>query len=122
MQRRIYELMSLIKAADDRLAKGISTGEFGFAYWPVRGQEAIAASLGACLRPTDQLCTTYRGMHDLIGKGVPIVEIYGEMLGRTVGASRGKGGTMHIAHPQSGVMLSPGRVGAGLPGAGGPAR
>lgn len=37
------------------------------------------------------------------------------MMGRTVGASRGKGGTMHIANPEVGVMLSTGIVGAGPP-------
>ena len=36
-------------------------------------------------------------------------------MGRTVGASRGKGGTMHIAKPEVGVMLSTGIVGAGPP-------
>jgi pyruvate dehydrogenase E1 component alpha subunit len=113
--RRCFELMTLMKAADDRLAKGITSGEFLCVYWPSRGQEAIAAALGVCLRPDDQLVTTYRGLHDLIGKGVPLVEIYGEMMGRTVGASRGKGGTMHISRPESGVMLTTGIVGAGPP-------
>jgi acetoin:2,6-dichlorophenolindophenol oxidoreductase subunit alpha len=115
VQRRVYELMVLMKAADDRLSKGIATGEFMCVYWPSRGQEAIAAAMGVSLRPDDQLVTTYRGLHDLIGKGVPLEEIYGEMMGRVVGASRGKGGTMHIARPESGVMLSTGIVGAGLP-------
>ncbi|OBB96690.1 thiamine pyrophosphate-dependent dehydrogenase E1 component subunit alpha [Mycobacterium sp. 852002-30065_SCH5024008] len=114
-QRRLYELMVLMKAADDRLSKGIGTGEFMCVYWPSRGQEAIAAAMGVALRPDDQLVTTYRGLHDLIGKGVPLEEIYGEMMGRTVGASRGKGGTMHIANPAKGVMLSTGIVGAGPP-------
>lgn len=115
VERRLYELMILMKAADDRLSKGIGTGEFMCVYWPSRGQEAIAAAMGVALRPDDQLVTTYRGLHDLIGKGVPLEEIYGEMMGRTVGASRGKGGTMHIAKPDKGVMLSTGIVGAGPP-------
>jgi pyruvate dehydrogenase E1 component alpha subunit len=115
MQRRLYALMVLMKAADDRLAKGIGTGEFMCVYWPSRGQEAIAAAMGVALRPDDQLVTTYRGLHDLLGKGVPLEEVYGEMMGRTVGASRGKGGTMHIAKPEAGVMLSTGIVGAGPP-------
>jgi acetoin:2,6-dichlorophenolindophenol oxidoreductase subunit alpha len=112
---RLYALMVLMKAADDRLSKGIGTGEFMCVYWPSRGQEAIAAAMGVALRPDDQLVTTYRGLHDLIGKGVPLEEIYGEMMGRTVGAARGKGGTMHIANPDKGVMLSTGIVGAGPP-------
>jgi TPP-dependent pyruvate/acetoin dehydrogenase alpha subunit len=114
-QRRLYELMVLMKAADDRLSKGIASGELQCVYWPPRGQEAVAAALGVCLRTDDQLVTTYRGLHDLIGKGVPLVEIYGEMLGRQVGSSRGKGGTMHIARPESGVAMSTGIVGAGPP-------
>jgi acetoin:2,6-dichlorophenolindophenol oxidoreductase subunit alpha len=114
-QKRIYALMVLMKAADDRLSKGIGTGEFMCVYWPSRGQEAIAAAMGVSLRSDDQLVTTYRGLHDLIGKGVPLEEIYGEMMGRTLGASRGKGGTMHIAKPDKGVMLSTGIVGAGPP-------
>ncbi|HZQ32569.1 MAG TPA: thiamine pyrophosphate-dependent dehydrogenase E1 component subunit alpha [Mycobacterium sp.] len=115
VQKRIYALMVLMKAADDRLSKGIGTGEFMCVYWPSRGQEAIAAAMGVSLRDDDQLVTTYRGLHDLIGKGVPLEEIYGEMMGRTVGAGRGKGGTMHIANPAKGVMLSTGIVGAGPP-------
>jgi pyruvate dehydrogenase E1 component alpha subunit len=115
VERRLYELMVVMKAADDRLSKGIGTGEFMCVYWPSRGQEAIAAAMGVTLRPDDQLVTTYRGLHDLIGKGVPLEEIYGEMMGRTVGAGRGKGGTMHIANPDKGVMLSTGIVGAGPP-------
>jgi TPP-dependent pyruvate/acetoin dehydrogenase alpha subunit len=111
----MYALMVLMKSADDRLSKGISTGEFMCVYWPSRGQEAIAAAMGVALRDSDQLVTTYRGLHDLIGKGVPLEEIYGEMMGRTVGAGRGKGGTMHIAKPDVGVMLSTGIVGAGPP-------
>lgn len=117
--KRLYALMVLMKAADDRLSKGIGTGEFMCVYWPSRGQEAIAAAMGIALRPDDQLVTTYRGLHDLIGKGVPLEEIYGEMMGRTVGAGRGKGGTMHIAKPEVGVMLSTGIVGAGPPVAAG---
>jgi TPP-dependent pyruvate/acetoin dehydrogenase alpha subunit len=115
VQQRMLEVMALAKACDERLRKGISTGEFLTVYWPSRGQEAIAAGFAACLRTHDRLVTTYRGLHDQIGKGVSLVEILGEMLGRQVGACRGKGGTMHIADPEVGVMLSTGIVGAGIP-------
>ena len=49
VQRRIYAQMVLMKAADDRLSKGIATGEFMCVYWPSRGQEAIAAAMGVDL-------------------------------------------------------------------------
>src|ERR1700742_1295036 len=91
--QRMFEVMTLARAADERLRKGISTGEFLTVYWPSRGQEIVAAGFAACLRQDDRLVTTYRGLHDQVGKGVSLVEILGEMLGRQVGASGGKGGT-----------------------------
>jgi len=112
---QMFAVMTLIKTCDDRLRKGIGSGEFMTVFWPPRGQEAVAAGLGAAVRPDDRLVTTYRGLHDLIAKGVPLTEILGEMLGRTVGACRGKGGTMHVTCPDAGVMLSTGIVGAGVP-------
>jgi TPP-dependent pyruvate/acetoin dehydrogenase alpha subunit len=114
-KRRMYELMSLMKALDDRLTKGISSGEFVAIYWPHRGQEAVAAGLGVALRDTDQLVTTYRGLHDHVGKGVPVSEIFAELLGKDTAPGRGKGGTMHLANPEYGVMMSTGIVGAGIP-------
>ena len=113
--RRMLEIMVLTKTCDERLRKGIGTGEFMTVFWPSRGQEGVAAGFATALRPDDRLVTTYRGLHDQIAKGVSLVEILGEMLGRTVGACRGKGGTMHIADPQVGLMLSTGIVGAGVP-------
>jgi acetoin:2,6-dichlorophenolindophenol oxidoreductase subunit alpha len=117
--RRMYRTMTLARAAEMRLRKGFSSGEFFGVIWPSRGQEAIAGGISTALRRDDRLVTTYRGIHDLIAKGVPVVEVLGEVLGRSVGASRGKGGTMHITCPEVGVMLSTGIVGAGPPVAAG---
>jgi pyruvate dehydrogenase E1 component alpha subunit len=111
----MYRTMTLARATEMRLRKGFSSGEFAGVIWPSRGQEAIAGGLSTALRRDDRLVTTYRGIHDLIAKGVPPEEILGEVLGRTAGASRGKGGTMHITRPEDGVMLSTGIVGAGPP-------
>ena len=113
--RRMFEVMALAKAADERLRKAIAAGEALITYWPSRGQEAIAAALGVVLHREDWLVTTYRGLHDQIAKGVPVVQIYAEALGRAAGASGGKGGTMHIADPDVGLMATTGIVGAGVP-------
>ncbi len=114
-RRRMFEIMALARAADERLRKAITAGEALLTYWPSRGQEAIAAALGVVLRREDWLVTTYRGLHDQLAKGVPLVEIYAEGLGRSAGASGGKGGTMHLADPGVGLMVTTGIVGAGVP-------
>lgn len=114
-RRRMYELMVLMQLTDDRLAKGVGSGEFLTVYWPHRGQEAIPAALGVVLRPDDQLVTTYRGLHDHIGKGVPVATVMAELLGRQTAPGQGKGGAMHLAVPEVGAMLTTGIVGGGVP-------
>jgi pyruvate dehydrogenase E1 component alpha subunit len=111
----MYELMTLVRACDDRLRRGLSAGEFACTYWPATGQEAIAAALGVVLRTEDPLVSTYRGLHDQIAKGVPLGPLVAEILTRRTGVNAGKGGAMHIAHPSSGLVLSTGIVGSGVP-------
>ncbi|GAA0983926.1 pyruvate dehydrogenase (acetyl-transferring) E1 component subunit alpha [Acrocarpospora macrocephala] len=111
----MYEVMCKSQALELRILKGMRSGEFATIIWPARGQEAVAGALSLALRPDDRLITTYRGLHDHVAKGVPLVEIAGEVLGTSVGACKGKGGTMHIAAPEQGLMMSTGIVGSGLP-------
>ncbi|MBY4039202.1 thiamine pyrophosphate-dependent dehydrogenase E1 component subunit alpha [Rhodococcus fascians] len=113
--RELYTKMALAYAVDERLRKGIARGEFATVIWPSRGQEAIPAGIAAALNDDDRLVTTYRGLHDHVCKGVPLTDVIGEVLGRAIGASGGKGGTMHITAPEQGVMLTTGIVGAGIP-------
>jgi TPP-dependent pyruvate/acetoin dehydrogenase alpha subunit len=114
-RRRMFEVMALIRACDDRVRRGLSGGEFACTYWPATGQEAIAAALGTVLRAEDQVVTTYRGLHDQIAKGVPLGPLVAEILTRSTGVNGGRGGSMHIAHPPSGLVLSTGIVGSGVP-------
>ncbi len=115
VRRRMYELMTLIRSCDDRVRRGLSAGEFACTYWPATGQEAIAAALGVALRTDDLLVTTYRGLHDQVAKGVPLGPLVAELLTRASGVNKGKGGAMHISHPASGLVLSTGIVGSGIP-------
>jgi pyruvate dehydrogenase E1 component alpha subunit len=111
----IYRRMALIRAGEDRIIRGLTSGEFAFTYYPVRGHEAIAASLGEVLRPDDHLSATYRCFHDIVAKGAPLREIVSEQMGKVTGTSKGKGGPMHISDPRSGLMVTTGVVGAGVP-------
>src|ERR1700750_2577516 len=86
----IYRRMATIRTAEDRLIRGLSGGEFSFSYYPVRGHEAISATLGEVLRPDDQLSSTYRCFADIVAKGTPLTEIFAEQMGRETGTSKGK--------------------------------
>jgi pyruvate dehydrogenase E1 component alpha subunit len=113
--RRIFETMTLVKKCDERVRTLLSSGQFAHPYYSPRGQEVIAAAVSAALAPDDYTVTTYRGLHDQLARGVPLNELLAEYLGKRTGISKGKGGPMHVASPDHGVMVTTGIVGGGLP-------
>ncbi len=112
---KIFECTTVIHAADEKLRGLLMTGKIAIIYYSPRGQEVLAAAAGAAKQPGDYVVTTYRGLHDMIAGGAPLKETLCEMLGKGNGTCRGKGGPMHISDPASGVMVTTGIVGGGLP-------
>ena len=111
----MFRTVSRINACDERLRGLLNQGKIFIFYYSPRGQEVIPAAVSACLGPDDYVVTTYRGLHDEIAKGAPLRELMAEILGRSDGTCRGKGGPMHISDPRSGVMVTTGVVGGGIP-------
>jgi pyruvate dehydrogenase E1 component alpha subunit len=112
---RIFRTMTTIRTAENRIIRGLNSGEFTMTFYTVRGQEVIPSAIGEHLRREDYMVTTYRGLHDCIAKGVPLNELFAEMFGKVSGTSKGKGGPMHLSDPNSGLMVTTGVVGGGLP-------
>ncbi len=111
----IYARAAIILRADETMRGLIMGGRLQIIYYSPRGQEILAAATMAALRPDDYLVTTYRGIHDQLAKGVPPRLLFAEYAGKAAGTCKGKGGPMHITHPATGVMVTTGIVGSGLP-------
>ncbi len=111
----IYRRMTLIKQNDERFRSVIKAGQIIGPYYSPRGQEAIPAAVSVNLTDEDYICTIYRGIHDMLAKGVPMPQLWAEIAGKTTGTCKGKGGPMHITHPASGVMVTTGIVGSSMP-------
>ena len=111
----VYRTMLTIRVTEDRIIRGLNSGELRMTFYPVRGQEIIPAAVSPHLGNDDYMVTTYRGVHDCIAKGIPLTELMAEMLGKATGTSKGKGGPMHLSDPHSGLMVTTGIVGGGLP-------
>ncbi len=111
----IYRKMTVIKQNDDRFIAEIKAGRLIMPYYSVRGQEVIPAAISAYLDNDDYVSTIYRGIHDMLAKGVPPKLLWAELAGKITGACKGKGGPMHITHPASGCMITTGIVGASMP-------
>lgn len=112
---QLYTTMVRIRECDRAIQRGLSAGELQFQYYPAGGQEAISAGIAPLLTVDDYAVITYRCIHDIVAKGTPLKEIIAEMYGKAAGTSKGKGGPMHLSDPHSGLMVTTGIVGAGLP-------
>lgn len=114
-QVEIFRRMALLKASDERSRKLITTGRLIMPYYSYRGQEVIPAAMSVNLTDQDYLCTIYRGIHDMLAKGLPLRDLYAEVAGRVDGTCKGKGGPMHLTYPAKGVMVTTGIVGSSMP-------
>ncbi len=85
------------------------------------GEEAVAVGVCAHLRQSDTITSTHRGHGHCIAKGGDIRLMFAELFGRESGYCRGKGGSMHIADLDLGILGANGIVGGGPPIAAGAA-
>ena len=114
-QLEIYERVALLKANDERSRKVIMTGRLVMPYYSYRGQEVIPAAMACALTDDDYLVTIYRGIHDMLAKGMPLNDLWAEIAGRIDGTCKGKGGPMHLTYPKKGIMVTTGIVGSSMP-------
>jgi len=80
-----------------------------------QGQEAVAVGVAAALRADDYTTYTYRGHGHALARGMDMTAAFAEIMGRTTGVNRGKGGSMHLTDRRLGLMGCFAIVGAGLP-------
>ena len=111
----MYRKMALIKQNDERFRAVIKAGRIIAPYYSPRGQEVIPSAVSVSLTNEDYICTIYRGIHDMLAKGVPVKLLWAEIAGKVTGTCKGKGGPMHVTHPASGVMVTTGIVGSSMP-------
>ncbi len=111
----IYRRVALIRQNDDRTLKVLKSGRLTMPYYSPRGQEVIPAALSVLLRDDDYLVTIYRGIHDMLAKGMPLNALWAEIAGKATGTCKGKGGPMHLTYPEKGIMVTTGIVGSSMP-------
>ena len=117
----MYTTMAKIRQFETRVQDFFSDGKIpGFVHLYI-GEEAVATGACANLRDADYITSTHRGHGHLIAKGGDLNSMMGEIFGRTTGYCKGKGGSMHIADVDLGILGANGIVGGGGPLANGAA-
>jgi acetoin:2,6-dichlorophenolindophenol oxidoreductase subunit alpha len=110
-----YRVMRTIREFEERLHREFATGEIpGFVHL-YAGEEAIAAGVIAELNQDDYVASTHRGHGHAIAKGCDVKAMMAEIYGKATGLCKGKGGSMHIADFDKGLLGANGIVGGGPP-------
>ncbi len=78
------------------------------------GQEAVAVGVCEALRQDDYITSTHRGHGHCLAKGAAVDRMFAELLGKEAGFCKGKGGSMHIADPDSGNLGANAIVGGSM--------
>lgn len=117
----MYRTMLRIRVFEERVRKEFAAGHIpGFVHL-YSGEEAVAVGACANLSADDYITSTHRGHGHLIAKGGRTDRMMAELFGKATGYNKGKGGSMHIADTELGILGANGIVGAGIPIAGGAA-
>jgi pyruvate dehydrogenase E1 component alpha subunit len=107
--------MKTIREFEDRVHLEFAKGDIpGFVHL-YAGEEASATGICMHLRPDDRIASTHRGHGHCIAKGVDVHTMMAEIYGKQTGTCHGKGGSMHIADLDTGMMGANGIVGGGPP-------
>lgn len=110
-----YRAMQTIRLFESRISDLYARGTIpGLAHLYI-GEEAVAAGVCAALRPDDYITSTHRGHGHVIAKGAELNLMMAELYGRRTGYCKGKGGSMHIADMNMGILGANGIAGGGLP-------
>lgn len=110
-----YRRMKTIRDFEELLHDEIQTGEIaGFTHLYC-GQEAVAVGVCEHLTDDDKIVSTHRGHGHCLAKGCDVTGMMKEIWGSREGLCKGKGGSMHIADTDKGMLGANGIVGAGAP-------
>jgi len=110
----LYKKMLLIRKCEEHLSSATKEGAFPGAVHLYIGQEAIAVSMCDHLTEDDWISSTHRGHGHFIAKGGDVNKMMAEIYGKSTGICNGKGGSMHVADFQKGIMGANGVVGGGM--------
>lgn len=109
---RAYRDMLLIRRFEEKAGQLYGMGLIGGFCHLYIGQEAVVVGMQMCLKPGDQVITSYRDHGHMLATGMEARGVMAELTGRIGGYSKGKGGSMHMFSREKGFFGGHGIVGA----------
>jgi TPP-dependent pyruvate/acetoin dehydrogenase alpha subunit len=116
-----YRSIALIRRFEERLVELKTAGQIQGSMHLCNGQEAIPVGSCSVLEEQDALMVTYRGHGWAIARGIPLRDLFAEIMGRDSGLCGGRGGSAYFSSADHGFLGENSIVGAGVPIAAGAA-
>ena len=111
----LYRTMVRIRRFEERVSEEFAAGNIPGSVHVYIGEEAVATGAIAHLRKDDYIMSTHRGHGHLVAKGGKMDLMMAELFAKKTGYCLGKGGSMHIADLDIGMLGAAGIVGSGIP-------
>ncbi len=111
----MFRTMVRIRRFEERVAREFADGNIPGSVHLYIGEEAVATGAIAHLKKEDYIMSTHRGHGHLIAKGGETDKMMAELFAKKTGYCLGKGGSMHIADLDIGMLGAAGIVGSGIP-------
>jgi pyruvate dehydrogenase E1 component alpha subunit len=111
----MFRVMVMTRLLEERSAKEYRDGHIPGNLHLAIGQEAVAAGVGAALRPDDYLLTQHRAHGHAIAKGVTTERLMAEFYGKRTGCCMGRVGPLHIGDTDLNHLGGQGILGAQIP-------
>ena len=113
-QLQMLRQMQTIRRFEERASDDYHRGKiYGVVHCYI-GEEAVAVGVCSALEQGDQIISTHRGHGHCIAKGADLNRMMAELYGRQDGYCKGKGGSMHIADFNIGMLGANGIVAGGI--------
>ena len=112
---KFYRLMLLIRKFEEKASQLYGMGKIGGFCHLYIGQEAIAVGACCAMSSYDTVITAYRCRGHMISSGADLKTMMAELLGKSTGSSKGKGGSMHMFFPEGNFFGGHGIVGGQIP-------
>ena len=113
--KRIYSDMNRIRSFEERTVRLFEEDKLRGSVHLYIGEEAIAATICSHLTDDDYITGTHRGHGHCLAKGARMDKAMAELMGRSTGYCKGRGGSMHIADFAGGNLGANAIVGGGIP-------
>ncbi|MBM4169074.1 MAG: pyruvate dehydrogenase (acetyl-transferring) E1 component subunit alpha [Ignavibacteria bacterium] len=110
-----YDEMLLIRRFEEKCAQLYGMGKIGGFCHLYNGQEAVSTGSIGAITENDYVITAYRDHGHAISKGIDPNAIMAEMLGKSTGTTKGKGGSMHLFDHRKNFLGGHAIVGGHLP-------